>query len=418
MFDFTDNDFRKFCERAAVPTALVLSLSASLSTILDSYKDHGLLVLAFAGAGIAALWTVYVFMQKTPARVDPNLTLPRYSRVTRFSAVGILLATGIASVWVALPSRPYSLPKVLLGVNNRSDEPIAMVSEVEFYITLPLSEFVETQVASGKLKLSDQSGESNSDLLATAKKLTTVDGEFLAPMAYRSLYELATANILFVWHTKSGSTLRAGPLPFKKDWLVAEIIVFEFIARPVARVKPEPERFVATVLPDSKPYVMEYRGTLPKEAVFGLPFPAGTRVGQLNEQLHVSKGYNRDNGTSYEIGDEAAYRVYRVSHKSSSSFGYSVAPGSTLHYRLSWAGNVTPGIALVIGDAIQPLKITSEREVTGTMFVPYTQPESLKVGSMEIKFEDPDGKKRVPVFVFIDLPPTIWKLEMRDDPPN
>lgn len=228
MTEPSDSSFQKFCERIAAPAAMVLGLSSALANILESYKIHGLFFFALGGFGVAALWTLYVFIRKKTSRIDPNKKLLAYGRGTRFTALGILVVTGIAAVWVSLPPKPYSLPQPTFEVYNQSDESIALVPEVEFFITLPITPFIESQVASGKLRVSLKSGEGYSDFLAVPRKITMVNAEFLAPVAYRSLFEAETAKILFMWHTRSGLILRAGPIPFQKDWLIGEPITFKY----------------------------------------------------------------------------------------------------------------------------------------------------------------------------------------------
>ena len=83
------------------------------------------------------------------------------------------------------------------------------------------------QVGVGKIRLDLLFDRAPEAVLVPPQKAINLEGEFLTPSVYRSLYESGIANIMFTWDSRSGRTLHVDPFPFTEEYLLPEPVVFE-----------------------------------------------------------------------------------------------------------------------------------------------------------------------------------------------
>ena len=223
----SQSDFKSFLGRIGVPVVTfvyVLSFFVKLREYTDKLGLKVVVVVAFL---VLSIWVVYIWKSKRPSIVDPSTSVRRFGAKVRIVSI-FLIVLAVLPVWLAFHAgESFSIPELAIKLVNESNNDVSIHYMGDFFLTVPLTPVMDTQVATGRIRFHRVTRQSldEQQMVIPARGELVVFAEFLNPFGYRAFLEAGNTALRIVVLQSDGKMLTQEGTPFAKRTLAKGYIV-------------------------------------------------------------------------------------------------------------------------------------------------------------------------------------------------
>lgn len=214
-------------ERILIPVATflyVLSFAVKLHEYTDKLGLRAVVVVAFL---LLLIWVIYIWTSRRPSTVEPSTSFPRFGTKVRIASIFLIALAALPVCWAFRPVQPFSIPELAMKLVNKSNGDVAIHYMGEFFLTVPQTPVIDTQVAAGRTRLYPAGEESvdKQEIGVPAQGELVLFVEFLNPSEYRTFLEAGNTTLRIVVFQSDGKMLTKAGIPFTKKTLAEGYIV-------------------------------------------------------------------------------------------------------------------------------------------------------------------------------------------------
>lgn len=225
MRKFRDAVLQVGCNIASALIVTALSFIARSIWQGDQYTSVLPQAVAVGFYAVLVILAAYILRARRASFVDPQLSIPRFGRLTKTVT---LLALVLAIIPLALALVPYSMPEIQIRAENQGPDAVMISDHAEFFLRVPESPLSDRVVATGRCELRRLLGSEASDraLVIPPSRSLYLRGRIVNPRSYRRFFDLEYMTLQLVLHVKDGRILHA-EVPFTRHSLERHWIMFE-----------------------------------------------------------------------------------------------------------------------------------------------------------------------------------------------
>ena len=204
-----------------VAAVYVLGFAAKLHEYIDKI---GWRLTSVAFVLTAGAWVAYVWSSTELTVIEPRTQRKRFGVRPRWLAILLLLATAVP-VWFAIqPTEPFRIPSLGVKISNPTAAPVIISEFGEFYLTAVSSPATDTQVAAGRIRLTNVANPKAASLSVAPGAEIPLLATVVNPLRFKKLLEAGELSMRLVIYQTDGKLLTKSGVPFEANELESSYV--------------------------------------------------------------------------------------------------------------------------------------------------------------------------------------------------
>jgi hypothetical protein len=199
---------------------LIFALAAVFGISLSPADPFTRRIIVLVAYILLLSFAVYAFTAKKPSELATNVYRPVFQLKAKTAIVIVAILGLIPVYWAFKPSVPYSMPELPIKIVNNTPTDVQIYSKAQFSVQVPVSPFMNQDLATGYMQLHVVDETSISHILTIpANGELVVWSEIIAPSTYRSFLEQGNTTIQIIITRADSGFLVKQDVPFDMNTL-------------------------------------------------------------------------------------------------------------------------------------------------------------------------------------------------------